>query len=180
MGKRKAAAKYLKPLFAAAVAGVVMLSALGMVLPAISATALAQDAPPLGKIAQLLKRKGYDNVFFGQLCEKFRLAGRLGDRNCRGYQLTAEEGDRTSSFDTYIESGTQAVRIILLNQDARNGYAFLTSADGELQQAALGNKKDNLWYWSATGITPELRTKFSNEVAVWVESLQDIEALPDR
>jgi hypothetical protein len=183
MEKSKASAPHLRTLFVSAVAGMIMLSALGamgVALHAISTTALAQDTPPLAQIAQLLRRKGYDNVFFGQLCEQFRLAGRLGDRNCRGYQMTTEEGDRKSSFDTYIESGTQAVRIILVNQDARNGHAFLTSADGELQQVALGNKKDGLWYWSAASITPELRTKFSNEVALWIESLQDITTLPDR
>jgi hypothetical protein len=183
MEKNKTSAPHLRTLFVPTVAGMIMLLALGamgMALHAISATARAETAPPLAQIAQLLRSKGYDNVFFGQLCEQFRLAGRLGDRNCRGYQLTAEEGDRKSSFDTYIESGTQAVRIILVNQDTRNGHAFLTSADGELQQAALGNKKDGLWRWSATSITPELRTMFSNEVALWVESLKDIEALPDR
>ena len=183
MERLKALAKHSRLLFVALASGAVMLSALGAIgfgPHAISSMALAQSAQPLAKIAELLMRKGYNNVFFGQLCAQFNLAGRVGDRNCRGYQMTSDEGDRRSSFNTYVESGTQAVRIILVNQDSRNGYAFLTRADGELQQAALGSKNGLQWQWSATAVTPELKIIFSKEASFWVESLKDIEALPDR
>jgi hypothetical protein len=155
---------------------------------------LAQDKPPLARIADLVVRKGYKDLKLGAACYQFGLGGRAEDGECKGYQINNDVSDEdvvkygwqkgwTSSFNTFVERRTGKTRIILADHDASLGYGFLVSPDGELLKAALMrnmNDKEGHWDFTAVAITSDLRAKFEFEKSAWIKAEKEIDELPDR
>ena len=151
---------------------------------------LAQEKPPLGRIADLAVHKGFKDVEFAGICDPFGLSGRAEDGRCAGYQFNTTVDDEEAaefvgwqkgwvpSFNTYVERGTGRVRIILVDHDSKTAYAYLTDFDGKLLNMALGSKT-NRWSWSTTG-TPDLRARFELEKSAWIKAEKDLAEMPDR
>jgi hypothetical protein len=174
--------------------------AAAIILPAASvlhnAACVAQEKPPLARIAEMVVRKGYRDVTLGKSCDRFRLAGSIGDGKCKGYQVNDDnvddkDGTRqekygwlkgwTPSFNTFVERGTSKVRILLANHDGKQGYVFLTNGDGELQNAVFITWINDDWSYSPVApITPDLRAQFEFEKSAWIKAEQEIADLPDR
>jgi hypothetical protein len=160
------------------------------------AACVAQEKPPLARIADLVVRKGYKDLSLGVMCSRFSLAGRTGDGECKGYQVNdddLEDADGTReakygwrkgwlpSFNTFVERGTGKIRIILADHDASLGYTFLVSPEGELLKATLMRKKDDgVFEHTLVAITPDLRAKGELEKSAWIKAEQEIAELPDR
>jgi hypothetical protein len=141
------------------------------------------------QVTQLVVKKGYKDVYLGQLCGLFHLAGR-----CKGYQLNNDNDDEVakvygvpsgwkSSINVYFEPGNKVTWIILADHDDRRGFAFLTSSDGALKSAAVGaTDKQNNWQWSESSNTDDLKKSFSSELAYWSaqQQLDEVRKFPDR
>jgi hypothetical protein len=155
------------------------------------AACVAQEKPPLARIADLVVRKGYKDLSLGVLCNRFGIAGRVEDGECKGYQVNDDDVSDEDvakygwqkgwipSFNTFVERRTGKTRIILADHDASLGYIFLVSPEGELLKAALMHKKDD-WQHTVVAITSDLRSKFEFEKSAWIKAEQKIAELPDR
>jgi hypothetical protein len=153
-----------------------------IILPAPSvlydAACVAQEKPPLERLAEAAELKGERDVSLGQLCDVFNLVPPT--EKCVGYQISPPHEEIIPSFNTFIERSSGTRRIILVKHDSKAGYAYLTGLRGELLNVARGLHVNNGWTFNKVAVTRDIALAHSKEIAFWIENLDDIEKLPDR
>jgi hypothetical protein len=152
----------------------------------------AEEKVPLGKLSEMVIRKGFKDISLGQLCFLFNLRAATGG-TCGAYNVAADDDDLKKmgsyregwapGFFAFVDKITGAVRIVLVTQRKVDGYGFLTDVDGKLRMAAAGRKVPGNWQWHLIDINEEVRSIFSKERSVWIDGTYlygELEKLPDR